>query len=71
MSAKALINEDSMENMSKEKLRKFIKDVLKSELEKPSQKIMSEDDVRTLIRQMLKKQFRMIWEKSAFFTDKL
>lgn len=69
--SKTILNEIKVADMTKEDLRQFVYDILDSELSKSKNKSVSEDKVRSIVREMLKKQYRMFWEKSSFFLDKL
>lgn len=64
---KSNINEAKVQDMTKDELRSFVKDVIKSETSKEK----TEEAIRKIVREMLKKQYRMFWEKSSFFLDKL
>ena len=60
-----------VQDMNKEDLRAFIKDVFDEEIGKQKSKIVGEDKVRQIVRSMLKKQYELFWQKSSFFLDKL
>lgn len=57
--------------MSKDDLKMFIKDVLQDELVKEKNKTLSKEDVKNIVRDMLKKQYRLLWSNSSFYIDKL
>lgn len=62
-------------NMTKPELKKMMKDLFddefKKEFEKEAKKMVDSDEVRNIVRKMLKKQYRTFWEKSALFLDRL
>ena len=49
-------------DMTKAEIQKMIKDAVT---------IKSEEDVKEIVRKMLKKQYKTFWEKSSLFIDKL
>lgn len=71
MSEKKPLQEAKIGDMSKEDLKKFVRDIFDDEASKSKNKSVSEDKVRAIVREMLKKQYRAFWEKSSFFLDKL
>mgnify|MGYP000868588997 CR=1 FL=1 len=71
MSDKKILTETSVANMTKEELRSFIRDVLRSELDLGGKKPVTKDEVKTIFKDMMKKHYRTFWEKSSFFLDKL
>jgi len=68
---KNLITETKVADMTKDELKSFIRDVINDELSKEKNKILKKEDVRTIVRDMLKKHYRMLWTNSAFYLDKL
>jgi hypothetical protein len=62
-------------DMTKPELKKMMKDVFdeefKKEFDKEAKKMVDNDDVKDIVRKMLKKQYRTFWEKSALFLDRL
>lgn len=65
---KSNINEVKVQEMTKEELKSFVKDLIKDESSKTK---LDEEKIRKIVREMLKKQYRMFWEKSSFFLDRL
>lgn len=61
----------SVKDMSKEELRAFVKDVFETELDKPKNKIFNKEDVKNIVRDMLKKHYRNLWSNSGFYLDKI
>lgn len=57
--------------MTKDELEKFIVGVFNDQLDKDKNKILSKDDIRTIIREMLKKHYRLLWTNAPFYLDKL
>lgn len=49
-------------DMTKSEIQKMIKDTVA---------IKTEEDVKEIVRKMLKKQYKTFWEKSSLFIDKL
>ncbi len=66
---KETIQEAAVADMTKDELKKFIEDIVSTELNKS--KYMTKDDVRSMVRAMLKKQYELFWQKSSFFLDKI
>ena len=64
---KSNINEVKVQEMTKEELKSFVKDLIKDESSKTK---LDEEKIRKIVREMLKKQYRMFWEKSSFFLDR-
>jgi hypothetical protein len=63
-------------DMTKSELKKLIKDMFEDEFKKSmadekKKMINTEEEVKDVVRKMLKKQYRTFWEKSSFFIDKL
>ena len=56
-------------DMTKTEIQKMIKDTLSDEFKKTA--VKSEEDVKDIVRKMLKKQYKTFWEKSSLFIDKL
>lgn len=65
------INEVSVAGMTREQLKSFIQDVLSDEMGKEKNKILKKDDIKTIVRDMLKKHYRSLWANSSFYLDKL
>jgi len=60
-------------DMNKPELKRLIKDIFKSEFKKAmsSEKkdMINSEKVQDIIRKMLKKYYRSLWEKSPLFID--
>ncbi len=65
------INEVRVADMTKEQLKSFVRDVLNDELSKDKNKILKQEDIKNIVRDMLKKHYRTLWSNSAFYLDKL
>ncbi len=65
------LTEAKIGDMSKEELKSFVRDVLGDELSKDKNKILNTEDIRKIVREMLKKHYRTLWSNSAFYLDKL
>lgn len=61
----------AVKDMSKEELKTFIKDVFETEMNKPKNKIFNKEDVKNIVREMLKKHYRNLWSNSGFYLDKI
>lgn len=61
-------------DMTKQELNQYIKDVIGKEFKvmlKKEGNFMTEEEVKDMVRKMLKKQYRQFWEKSSLFLDNL
>lgn len=56
-------------DMTKAEIQKIVKDTLNDEFKKTA--VKTEEDVKDIVRKMLKKQYKTFWEKSSLFIDKL
>lgn len=65
------LNEVRVADMTREDLKRFIKDVFSDEMDKDKNKILSKEDIRVIVREMLKKHYRLLWSNSSFYLDKL
>lgn len=65
-----MLNE-SVGDMTKTELRQFVKDVFEDEFIKKEKQILSKSDVKDMVRKMIKKHYRDIWEKSNIIIDNL
>lgn len=61
----------AVKDMSKEELKTFIKDVFETEMDKSKNKILNKEDVKNIVREMLKKHYRNLWSNSGFYLDKI
>lgn len=68
---KVVLQEVRVEDMTREDLKGFIKDVLSDEKDKLKDKPVTKEDVKTIVREMLKKYFRQMYTNSPFYLDKL
>jgi hypothetical protein len=59
-------------DMNKTELRKFIKDAFDEEFERLDSKgkFLTKDDIIKIIREVLKRQYKLWWEKTDFFIGK-
>lgn len=58
-------------DMNKDDLKMFIKDILEDELDKDKNRALSKEDVKNIVREMLKKHYRLLWSNSSFYIDKI
>lgn len=56
-------------DMTKAELKDFVKDVFSSEINK--QKITDENRVREIVKELLKKHYKVLWTKSMYVIDEL
>ena len=63
-----LLNEGSVSDMTKEELKKFVKDLIDSEMEKKFTKD-KEEQIRKIVREMMRKHYYLMWQKAPFFID--
>ena len=60
-------------DMTKSELKDFVKDIIGTELKDKTKdnEIVNEKKVRDIIKDMLKKHYKTLWNKSMYFTDDL
>jgi len=60
-------------DMTKSELKDFVKDTISIELKNKAKdnEIVNEKKVRDIIKDMLKKHYKTLWNKSMYFTDDL
>jgi chemotaxis methyl-accepting protein methylase len=58
-------------DMTKAELKNFIKDVFSSEIKKMDDEILSKEDVKKIVKDMMVKQYKFFWEKKSFWTNSL
>lgn len=60
-------------DMTKTEIKDFVKDVLEKELNGKIKdgKITDEDKVRNIIKDLLKKHYRILWTKANYFIEDL
>lgn len=61
---------ESVGDMTKEELRKFVKDLIRDEMEKKLSKD-KEEEIKKIIRALLKKHYYILWQKAPFFIENL
>jgi len=61
---------EAIGNMTKDELRKFVKDLISDELEKKFNK-QKEEEIRTIIKVLLRKHYYTLWQKAPFFIESL
>ncbi len=66
---KKILNE-SVSDMSKEELRQFVKDILEKEMDKKLTKD-KEEEVKNIVKALMKKHYYTLWQKSGFFIENL
>ena len=57
-----------MSDMTKDELKKFVKDLIDSEMEKKFSK-EKEEEIRKIVRTMMRKHYYLMWQKAPFFID--
>jgi hypothetical protein len=63
-----LLKEGSVSDMTKDELKKFVKDLIDSEMEKKFSK-EREEEIRKIVRTMMRKHYYLMWQKAPFFID--
>ena len=63
-----LLKEGSVSDMTKDELKKFVKDLIDSEMEKKFSK-EKEEEIRKIVRTMMRKHYYLMWQKAPFFID--
>lgn len=60
-------------DLTKTELRVLIKDIFDEEFNKKKhdKEVLTKDDIRMIVRKMLKKQYKTFWERSNLFLDNL
>ena len=61
---------EAIGNMTKDELRKFVKDLIADELEKKFSK-EKEEEIRKIIKALIKKHYYILWQKAPFFIENL
>jgi hypothetical protein len=61
---------EAIGNMTKDELRTFIKDLISVEMEKKFNKD-KEEEIRKIIKALLKKHYYTLWQKAPFFIENL
>lgn len=61
---------EAIGNMTKDELRKFIKDMIADEIEKKFTKD-KEEEIRKIIKVLMRKHYYTLWQKAPFFIDNL
>jgi hypothetical protein len=63
-----LLKEGSVADMTKDELKKFVKELIDTEMEKKISK-SKEEEIRTIVRTMMRKHYYLMWQKAPFFID--
>lgn len=63
-----LLKEGSVADMTKEELKKFIRGLIDSEMEKKFTK-EKEEEIRKMVKVMMRKHYYLMWQKAPFFVD--
>lgn len=61
---------EAIGNMTKDELRKFVKDLISDEIEKKFSK-EKEEEIRKIIKLLVKKHYYILWQKAPFFIENL
>ena len=67
---KKLLSESAVGDMTKDELKKFIQDIIDKEFEKKFTKD-KEEEIRKIVKTLLKKHYYTLWQKSGFFIETL
>lgn len=63
-----LLNEGSVADMTKDELKSFVKDIIQTEMEKKFNKD-KEEEIRKIVKTMMRKHYYLMWQKAPFFID--
>ena len=58
-------------NMTKEELRKFIHDVIDSDIKNVNKKVLPKEEVKDMIRETLVGLFKYLWQKSSTYVNQI
>jgi hypothetical protein len=60
-------------DLTKSEIKKMIKDIFEDEFKKHENdnKIKTEDDVKKIVRDMLRRQYRIFWEKAPLYINQI
>lgn len=61
---------EAIGNMTKDELRKFVKDMIADEIEKKFSKD-KEEEIRKIVKLLVKKHYYILWQKAPFFIENL
>ncbi len=64
------LSEVKVADMTREDLKSFIKDVFVDETDK-GKKFLTKEDVRIIVREMLRKYFKQMYVNAPLYLDKL
>ena len=63
-----LLKEGSVSDMTKDELKQFVKDIIQSEMDKKFNKD-KEEEIRKIVKTMMRKHYYLMWQKAPFFVD--
>lgn len=63
-----LLKEGSVADMTKDELKQFVKDIIQSEMDKKFNKD-KEEEIRKIVKTMMRKHYYLMWQKAPFFVD--
>ena len=61
---------EAIGNMTKDELKQYVKDLIASEMEKKFTKD-KEEEIRKIIKVLMRKHYYNLWQKAPFFIDNL
>ena len=61
---------EAIGNMTKDELKKYVKDLIADEMEKKFTKD-KEEEIRQIVKVLMRKHYYNLWQKSQFFIDNL
>jgi polyhydroxyalkanoate synthesis regulator phasin len=61
---------EAIGNMTKDELKKYVKDLIADEMEKKFTKD-KEEEIRNVIKVLMRKHYYNLWQKAPFFIDNL
>ena len=63
-----LLKEGSVADMTKDELKSFVKDIIRGEMDKKFNKD-KEEEIRKIVKTMMRKHYYLMWQKAPFFID--
>jgi hypothetical protein len=63
-----LLKEGSVADMTKDELKSFVKDIIQGEMDKKLNKD-KEEEIRKIVKTMMRKHYYLMWQKAPFFID--
>lgn len=68
---KNIIKQELEGFIKKKDIKKMIDDSISKEIEKIKEQIITQDDIKKMIRKSIVNQYKVLWEKSSFYINKI